>query len=73
MKTEHGYDIIASYRVEPNKHVVLVEREHALHPYVIWTMTDDGKCSGGSYSADKKTAFKKFDIVMKNYREEAGV
>jgi hypothetical protein len=36
-------------------------------------MTDDGKCSGGSYSADKKTAFKKFDIVVKSFREEAGV
>jgi hypothetical protein len=69
MKTEHGYEIIASYRIEPNRHIVLVEREHSISPYVIWTMTSDGKCSSGSYMADKKSALARFDSVVKSFRE----
>lgn len=68
MKTEHGYQIIESYMIEPNRHLILVQREHAITPFVTWYMSDDGKCTAGTYFSNREAASKSFDRFRESYR-----
>lgn len=62
MKTEHGYDIVESFKVE-DRYIVRVNRDGLghLHGHVVWNMTGDGKCTNGSYFSTPEEAKKCFE------------
>ena len=62
MKTEHGYLIVESYRVEDNRFIVRVEREGFLHNHVVWNMIEDGMCTNGSYFSTPEEAKNCFEL-----------
>jgi len=62
MITEHGYPIVESFLVEDNRYIVRVQREGHLHNHVVWNMTEDGRCTNGSYFATPEEAKKCFDL-----------
>lgn len=68
MKTEHGYQIIESYMIEPNRYLILTQRDHAISPYVVWFMNDEGKCTSGSYFPNRETASNNFNQIKEGYR-----
>jgi hypothetical protein len=58
MKTEHGYEVVESAKLDTNLYVVRIVREGHLHNHVVWNMNSIGKCSNGEYfdSEDKAKA-----------------
>ncbi len=46
---QSGALCIESWQVNLDEHIVLAFRDHPVHPYVVWTATEDGDCSRGDY------------------------
>ncbi len=60
MKTNHGYDVVESLKIESNLYLVRIVRENKLHNHVTWLMREDGSCFDGCYFSTEEQAKKSF-------------
>lgn len=60
MKTEHGYEVVESFKID-HGHLVRVERSGHLHNHVTWIMGDGGRCSSGCYFSTREEAVRSFE------------
>lgn len=57
---DHRYPIVARKTSNNGGEIIIAERNHAHHPFVVWHMYADGSCEGGGYYSTRQEANRDF-------------